>query len=184
MEFSLPNLPHSVEKSSGKCMGRQISYLRAMVFQSMSRWKYICSAFCCLKVKLWRAKLTKNIVLRRALDVYILQQNLDNLLMQDSAIWITLRAPRPATEPRDGPTRNFHEKHRKKDAQLEILDSKNLPPKYPENTEKIPPKYPNFHFGCFFSIFKVFLGVPEFRAGGYFFGIFHGNFGSGHPGAL
>ena len=59
---------------------------------------------------------------------------------------------------------------------------------YPENTPKIPKKYPqntkNAHF-CIFSVFLgYFLGVPEFRPGGYFFGIFRGNSGSGHPGAL
>ena len=52
-----------------------------------------------------------------------------------------LRTPRPATEPQNGPTRNFREKYRKNTSRPEILDSQNLPPKYPENTEKIPPKY-------------------------------------------
>ena len=67
----------------------------------------------------------------------------------------------------------------------EILDSQNLPPKYPENTQKILPKYQKCPFWVFFfGILGVFLGVPEFRPGGYFFGIFRGNSGSGHLGAL
>ena len=60
---------------------------------------------------------------------------------------------------------------------------------YARNTPKIPKKYPqntkmrifSVFLGYFFGIFGVF---PEFRAGGYFFGIFRGNSGSGHLGAL
>ena len=39
-------------------------------------------------------------------------------------------------------------------------------------------------FGIFSVFFGYFLGVPQFRPGGYFFGIFRGNSGSGHFGAL
>ena len=100
-------------------------------------------------------------------------------------IILELRTPRPATEPRDGPTRNFHEKYRKNTPGPEILDSQNLPPKYPENTEKNTPKIPKMrNFGIFSVFWGYFLGVPEFRAEGYFFGIFRGNSGSGHVGAL
>ena len=61
------------------------------------------------------------------------------------------------------------------------------------NPKKIPPKYRKNTkirifgiFGVFFRYFRgilgVFLGVSEFPAGGYFFGIFRGNSGSGHSG--
>ena len=58
---------------------------------------------------------------------------------------------------------------------------KKIPPKYRKNT----PKIRIFGiFGVFFRYFRGILGVnsgsPEFRAGGYFFGIFRGNSGSGH----
>ena len=60
----------------------------------------------------------------------------------------------------------------------EILDSQNFAP-------KIPPKYQKCAFLVFFLVFLgCFLGVPEFRSGGYFFGIFRGNSGLGHLGAL
>ena len=53
--------------------------------------------------------------------------------------------------------------------------------KYRKNTPKIPKM-------TVFSLFSVFLGhflgVPKFRPAGYFFGIFGGNSGSGHLGAL
>ena len=84
--------------------------------------------------------------------------------------------PRPATEPRDGPPRNFHEKYRKNTPRAEILEPQ-------ENTPKIPKKYQNAHFWYFFGIFWYFRGIlglnsgsPEFRAGGYFFGIFSWKF--------
>ena len=83
-----------------------------------------------------------------------------------------LRTPRPAKEPKDGPTRNFHEKDQKNTPRPEILDSQKLPSKYPEITEKSPPppkkKFP------FWVFFGYFLGVPEFRPGGSFFGVFRG----------
>ena len=72
-----------------------------------------------------------------------------------------LRTPRPATEPRNGPTRNFHEKYRKNTPRPEILDSQN----FAQNTLKIPK---NAHFGIFSVFLGYFLGVPEFRPGGYF----------------
>ena len=64
------------------------------------------------------------------------------------------------------------------------------------NPKKIPQKYRKKYqkcaflvfWGVFFRYFRGILGVnsgsPEFRAGGYFFGIFRGNSGSGHFGAL
>ena len=62
------------------------------------------------------------------------------------------------------------------------------PPKYPENTERIPQTGFFWYFGgilgAFWGILGVNSGSPEFRAGGYFFGIFHGNSGSDHLGAL
>ena len=98
---------------------------------------------------------------------------------------LRLRAPRPATEPRDGPSRNFHKKYRENTPRAEILEPQ-------ENTPKIPKKYQNCAFvvfwGYFFGIFGAFwgqmLGVQNFGRGGYFFGIFRGNSGSGHFGAL
>ena len=41
--------------------------------------------------------------------------------------------PRPATEPRDAPTRNFHQKYRK-NTPAKILEPQKIPPKY----QKIP----------------------------------------------
>ena len=92
---------------------------------------------------------------------------------------VVLRTPRPATEPRDGPTRNFHEKYQRKyPPRPKFWNPKKIPPKYRENTK-------NNHFWCFQRIFlRYFQGIlgvnsgsPEFRAGGYFFGIFRGNSG-------
>ena len=76
-----------------------------------------------------------------------------------------------------------------------------IPKKYPPGPKfwtpkKIPQRYQkntkNAHFfgilGVFFRYFRGIFGVnsgsPEFRAGGHFFGIFRGNSGSGHLGAL
>ena len=67
---------------------------------------------------------------------------------------IHLRTPRPATEPRNGPTRNFHEKCRKNSPQAEILDPKKIPRKYRKNTQ-------NGHFWYFGGIFSVFSGYFE-----------------------
>ena len=98
---------------------------------------------------------------------------------------LLLRTPRPATEPRNGQTRNFHEKYRKNTPRRpEILDSQNLSPKYPENTKKYPQNTKNTHFWYFFGIFSVFSWGSRISARGYFFGIFRGNSGSGHLGAL
>ena len=62
------------------------------------------------------------------------------------------------------------------------------PRKYPQNAEKIPKMRIFGILGVFFGYFQGILGVnsgsPEFRAGGYFFGIFRGNSRSGHFGAL
>ena len=94
---------------------------------------------------------------------------------------LLLRTPRPATEPRDGLTRKFHEKYRKNTPRAEILESQ-------ENTPKIPKMGIFGTLGVFFRYFRGILGAnsgtPEFRAWGYFFGIFRGNSGSGHLGAL
>ena len=86
-----------------------------------------------------------------------------NFLLQN------LRTPRPATEPRNCPTRNFHEKYRKNTPRPEILDSQNLPPKCPENTEKIPPKYQKCTFLVFSRYFwGIFLGFQNFGPRGIF----------------
>ena len=57
-----------------------------------------------------------------------------------------LRTPRPATEPRDGPSRNFHEKYRKNTPRPEILEPQ-------ENSKKIPKNTKNAQFWYF--------GAPE-----------------------
>ena len=66
-----------------------------------------------------------------------------------------LRTPRPSTEPRDGPTRNFHKNTEKIPRGPKFW----TPRIYPQNTPKIPkntPKIPkNAHFGYFFGIFGV-----------------------------
>ena len=62
-----------------------------------------------------------------------------------------LRTARPATEPRDGPTRNFHEKYRKNTPRAEILEPQ-------ENTQKIPKKYQKCAFLVFWGYFLVFSG--------------------------
>ena len=68
-----------------------------------------------------------------------------------------LRRPRPATEPRKNTSRP------------ENLDSQNLPPKYPENTEKIPRKYPKSVFLVFFQYLGgIFLGFQNFGLGVFF----------------
>ena len=43
------------------------------------------------------------------------------LVLKAQGRHVMLRTPRPATEPRDGPTRNFHEKYRKNTPRAEIL---------------------------------------------------------------
>ena len=55
---------------------------------------------------------------------------------------------RPATEPRDGPTRNFHKKYRKNTPRAEILEHQEIPPKYRKNAKT-----------DIFGIFSVFFGV-------------------------
>ena len=87
-----------------------------------------------------------------------------------------LRTPRPATEPRNGPTRNFHEKYRKNSPRPEILDSQNLPPKYPENTKKYPENTENAYFWYFFGIFGVFSWGSRLSARGIFFRYFSWKF--------
>ena len=72
---------------------------------------------------------------------------------------LALRTPRPATEPRNGPTRNFHAKYRKNTPRAEILEPQENPPKYPQNT-------PNGYFWYSEGIFLVFSGY----FGGKFWG--------------
>ena len=74
--------------------------------------------------------------------------------------------------PRNGPTRNFHEKYRKNTPRPEIPDSQNLPPKYPENTEKIPPKYQKCAFLVFFRYFWGISWGSRISARGVFFWYF------------
>ena len=62
-----------------------------------------------------------------------------------------LRTPRPATEPRDGPTRNFHEKYQKNTLGQKFWNPKKIPRKYRKNTK-------NAHFWYFGGIFSVFSG--------------------------
>ena len=64
---------------------------------------------------------------------------------------LRLRTPRPATEPRDGPARNFHDKYRKNTPRPKFWNPKKIPPKYRKNT-KIN------HFWYFQGIFLVFSG--------------------------
>ena len=64
---------------------------------------------------------------------------------------LRLRMPPPATEPRDGPTRNFHKKYRKNSPQAEIWNPKKIPKKYRTNTK-------SGHFWYFGGIFSVFSG--------------------------
>ena len=92
---------------------------------------------------------------------------------------IPLRTPRPATEPRDGPTRNFHEKYQKNTPRAEILEPQ-------ENTPKIPTKYQKCAFlvfwGYFFGIFGVFWGKfweSRISCRGVFFRYFSWKFGVG-----
>ena len=71
------------------------------------------------------------------------------------------------------PNPGFPRKIPKKIPPPEILDSQNLPPKYPKNTLKNAPKIPKLTTLGIFSVFwGYFLGVPEFRTGGVFFRYF------------
>ena len=83
-----------------------------------------------------------------------------------------LRTPPPATEPRDGPTRNCHEKYEKKAFGLKFW----TPRIYPENNPKIPKKYPqntkNDCFWYFFGIFGVFRWGSQMSAWVLFFRYF------------
>ena len=105
------------------------------------------------------------------------KQNFEGKLPKD------LRTPRAATEPRNGPTWNFYEKYRKNTPRPEILDSQNLAPKYPENTEKIPPKYQKMCILVFFRYFGgIFLGFQNLGPG-VIFSVFFVEI-PGHLGAL
>ena len=100
-------------------------------------------------------------------------------VMVTPCLWyVVLRTPRSATEPRKGPTWNFHEKYQKIPPGPKFW----TPRIYPQNTPKIPKEYPKKMVILVF--FWYFLGVPEFRPEGYFFGIFCGSSESGHLGAL
>ena len=83
-----------------------------------------------------------------------------------------LRTPRPATETRDCPTWNFHEKYRKHTPRPEILDSQNLP----SNTPKTPKKYlqnaKNGPFGYFLAFLGVFSWGSRISVRGYLFWYF------------
>ena len=87
-----------------------------------------------------------------------------------------LRTPRPATEPRDGRTRNFHEKYRKK---YPLGRNSGLPeftPKIPRKYQKNTPKIPKMPVLGIFSVFSgYFLEFQNFGPGGI---------RSGHLGAL
>ena len=74
-------------------------------------------------------------------------------------------SPRPATEPQDGPTRNFYEKYRNNTPRAEILEPQE---NAPQNTEKIPKMGISnlVLWGIFFGIFGVILGVQNCRPGG------------------
>ena len=76
-------------------------------------------------------------------------------------------APRPATEPRDCPTRNFQEKMPKKiPLGPKFWNPKKKPQKYPQNTK-------NAHFLVFSRYFGgIFLGFQNFGPRVFFFGIF------------
>ena len=69
-----------------------------------------------------------------------------------------------------GPIRNFHEKYRKKYPQAEILEPQ-------ENTPQKIPKMAGYFGGKFWG-----SGISGL--GAFLFGIFRGNSGSGHLGAL
>ena len=89
--------------------------------------------------------------------------------------WKELRTPRPATETRDGLTKTCP----KIGPWPEILDSQNLPPKIPENTQDILPNTKNDRFGHFYGNFGYFLGV-QISAQGVFLDIVSGNSRSGN----
>ena len=76
-----------------------------------------------------------------------------------------LITPRPATEPWDALTRNYHNKYQKKTLRAEILEPR-------ENTPKIPKAGIFGISGVFFGILGVFwgyfLGVQNFGRGGIF----------------
>ena len=84
---------------------------------------------------------------------------------------IPLRTPRPATEPRDGPTRNFHEKYRKK---YPPARNSGTPRKYRKNTTEIPKMRIFGILGVFFRYFRAIFGVNSGR--GYFFRYFSWKF--------
>ena len=66
-----------------------------------------------------------------------------------------LRTPRPATEPRDGPTRNFHEKYRKNTPPArKILEPQEIPQKIPKKYQKCA----SWYFGGIFSVFSGYFG--------------------------
>ena len=80
-----------------------------------------------------------------------------------------MRTPRPATEPRDGPTRNFHEKYRKNTPGAEILDPKKIPRKYRKNTQNGHFRYfGGIFFGIFGRILRVNSGSQNFGPRGIF----------------
>ena len=94
-----------------------------------------------------------------------------------------MRTPRPATEPRDAPTGISKRNTQKIPFGPKFWNPKKIPRKY----RKTYPKRAFLVFrGYFFGIFGVFWGYfpggQKFGPRDIFFGIFCGNFGSGHLG--
>ena len=82
---------------------------------------------------------------------------------------LLLRTPRPATEPRNGPIRNFHEKHRKKSPPARNSGLPEFTPKIARKYRKNIPKIPKMRI---FGIFSVFSWRSRISARGVFFRYF------------
>ena len=74
---------------------------------------------------------------------------------KQNAVMIGLRTPRPATEPRNGQTRNFHEKYRKNTPPGR---NSGTPRKYRKNTKKNTKNAYFWYFGGIFSVFSGYFG--------------------------
>ena len=103
----------------------------------------------------WRDKLETHLLLETMWARVIASQKLprDSGESIFTAGYVDLRTPRPATEPRSGPTWNFHEKYRKNTPRAEILEPQ-------ENTPKIAKKYQKYAFWYWYfrGVFSVFSG--------------------------
>ena len=78
-----------------------------------------------------------------------------------------LRTPPPATEPRDGPTRNFHYKYKKKiPPGPKFWTPRICPPKMPRRHQKKGPQ----NTKIVFWVFLAFSRGSRMSAGGYFWG--------------